>query len=67
MPRQKKAMRPVPDRKALVGSDPDFVRSIVTEVLNQVMEAEMKDLLGAAKGERTPRARATGRAPTSAC
>jgi transposase-like protein len=43
----------VPDWKALVGSDPDFVRSIVTEVLNQVMEAEMTDLLGAAKSERT--------------
>ena len=53
MPRQKKATRAVPDWKALVGSDPDFVRSIVTEVLNQVMEAEMTDLLGAAKGERT--------------
>jgi transposase-like protein len=53
MPRQKKATRVVPDWKALVGSDPDFVRSIVTEVLNQVMEAEMTDLLGAAKSERT--------------
>lgn len=53
MPRQKKATRVAPDWKALVGSDPDFVRSIVTEVLNQVMEAEMTDLLGAAKSERT--------------
>ena len=41
MPRQKKATRPVPDWKALVSSDRDFLRSIITEVLNEVMEAEM--------------------------
>jgi putative transposase len=39
--------------KAWVEQDPDFLRALVGEVLQQVMEAEMEETLGAAKGERT--------------
>jgi transposase-like protein len=38
------------DLKALVASDPDFVRVLVRTALQDVLEAET---LGAAKGERT--------------
>lgn len=53
MPRRKQPTHAVPDWKAALGADPDFLKSVVAEVLNQVMEAEMTDTLGAAKGERT--------------
>jgi putative transposase len=39
--------------KALVEQDPDFLRALVGEVLQQVMEAEMEEIVGAAKSERT--------------
>ena len=41
------------DLKALVVSDPDFVRVLVRTALQEVLEAEMSETLGAAKGERT--------------
>ena len=41
------------DLKALVASDPDFVRVLVRTALQEVLEAEMSETLGAAKGERT--------------
>jgi putative transposase len=39
--------------KALVASDPDFVRVLVRTALQEVLEAEMTETIGAAKGERT--------------
>ena len=53
MARRTQATRPTADWKAAVGADADFLKSVVAEVLNQVMEAEMTDALGAAKSERT--------------
>ena len=42
------------DLKALIASDPDFVRTLVRAALQEVLEAEMTETVGAAKGERTP-------------
>ena len=42
------------DLKALVASDPDFVRAVVRVALQEVLEAEMTEAVGAAKGERSP-------------
>ena len=53
MARRKQATRPAEDWKGALGTDPDFLKAIVGEVLNQVMEAEMTETLGAAKSERT--------------
>jgi putative transposase len=41
------------DLKALVASDPDFVRTLMRTALQEVLEAEMTETVGAAKGERT--------------
>ena len=41
------------DLKALVASDPDFVRVLMRGALQEVLEAEMTETVGAAKGERT--------------
>src|SRR6202142_1516843 len=41
------------DLKALVGSDRDFLRQLIRTMLQEVLEAEMTDALGAAKSERT--------------
>src|SRR5262245_945945 len=49
----KNATRGTVDLKALVASDPDFVRVLVRTALQEVLEAEMSEPLGAAKGERT--------------
>ena len=38
----------------ILAEDGDFLKSIVTEVLQQMLEAEMDDALGAEKSERTP-------------
>ena len=54
MARRKQATRPASDWKEAFGSDPDFLKAVVAEVLNQVLEAEMTDTLGAAKSERSP-------------
>lgn len=45
------------DRDALIASyladDPDFARDLVEQALNTVLEGEMTDVLGVAKGERS--------------
>src|SRR5580700_6165451 len=40
------------DLKALVGKDREFLRELIRATLQEVLEAEMTDALGAAKGER---------------
>jgi transposase-like protein len=50
----KDGTRGTTELKALVASDPDFVRVLVRTALQEVLEAEMSETLGAAKGERTP-------------
>ena len=40
--------------KQLIAEQQDFLRPPIREVLQQVMEAEMEDLVGAEKSERTP-------------
>lgn len=45
--------RGMTDLKALVASAPDFVRVLVRKALQEVLEAEMAETVGAAKGERT--------------
>ena len=49
----KDATRGTSDLKALVASDPDFVRVLMRTALQEVLEAEMTETVGAAKGERT--------------
>ena len=39
--------------KALLRQDQDFLRPLVQAVLQELLEAEMTEALGAAKGERT--------------
>jgi putative transposase len=39
--------------KALIAEDQDFVRHLVREVMQEILEAEMTDALGAEPGERT--------------
>ena len=41
------------DLKALVGGDRNFLRQLIRATLQEVLEAEMTDALGAAKSERT--------------
>jgi putative transposase len=40
--------------KALMAEQEDFLRPLIQEVVQQVLEAEMDEALGAEKGERTP-------------
>src|SRR5919199_6564335 len=40
--------------KALLRDDPEFLRTLVSVALQEVLEAEMTDALQAAKGERAP-------------
>jgi putative transposase len=40
--------------KQLIAEQQDFLRPLIREVLQQVMEAEMEDIVGAEKSERTP-------------
>ena len=42
-----------PDWKAVMGEDPDFMKVLVREVVQQVLEAEMDDALCAEKGQRS--------------
>jgi transposase-like protein len=42
------------DLKGLVEADGDFLRALMRTALQEVLEAEMADAVGAAKGERTP-------------
>lgn len=53
MARQKNATRSAVDVKAMLAADPDFLTEIVSSALQDVLEREMDDTLGAAKGERT--------------
>jgi transposase-like protein len=39
--------------KAVIGEDPDLIRGIVQIAVQEFLEAEMDEALGAAKGERT--------------
>ena len=39
--------------KELMGDQEDFLRPLVREVIQQVLEAEMEEAVGAGKGERT--------------
>ena len=41
------------DLKALAGGDREFLRELIRTTLQEVLEAEMTDALGAAKSERT--------------
>src|ERR1700675_1674419 len=41
------------DLKALAGGDREFLRELIRTTLQEVLEAEMTDVLGAAKSERT--------------
>ena len=49
----KDGTRGTADLKALVASDPDFARTLMRIALQEVLEAEMTETVGAAKGERT--------------
>ena len=40
--------------KELIGEQEDFLRPLVQEIVQQVLEAEMDEAIGAEKGERTP-------------
>jgi putative transposase len=42
------------DVKALLAKDEEFLRAVVRTALEEVLEAEMTEALGAEKGERTP-------------
>ncbi len=42
------------DVKALLAQDEAFLRTVVKTALQEVLEAEMTEAVGAAKGERTP-------------
>lgn len=42
------------DWKELIGEQEDFLRPIIRKVLQELMEADMDEALGAEKGERTP-------------
>ena len=41
------------DWRIAMAEDPDFMKGLVREVLQQVMESEMEETLGASKGQRT--------------
>jgi putative transposase len=45
------------DWKEVMREQEDFPRSLIREVIQQVLEAEMEEAVGAEKSERTPRAR----------
>jgi putative transposase len=40
--------------KQIFTEQEDFVRGLIQQVVQQVLEAEMEEVLGAQKGERTP-------------
>jgi putative transposase len=51
---RKKSKTTVAELKGLLVQDGEFLRPLVEEVVQQVLEAEMDEALGAEKGERTP-------------
>jgi putative transposase len=46
--------KPLSELKALMTEDADFLRSMVQIALQEVLEAEMNEALGASKSERSP-------------
>ena len=50
---QSKSTQGGADLKALMAEDQDFVRILVREVMQEILEMEMTDALGAEPGERT--------------
>jgi putative transposase len=42
------------DAKALLAGDEEFLQALVRTALQELLEAEMTEAVGAAKGERTP-------------
>jgi putative transposase len=52
MPRKKRNTN-VTDLKAVLGQDTDLLRELVQALVQEVLESEMTECLGAAKGERT--------------
>lgn len=50
---QKKLMRTGADRKALLSEDAELMRELVRHVMQEILEAEMTEALGAGPGERT--------------
>jgi putative transposase len=50
---QKKPMRTGADWKALVAEDADLMRELVRHVMQEILEAEMTETLGAEPRERT--------------
>jgi transposase-like protein len=40
--------------KELMSQDRDFLKTLVHQVVQDVLEAEMEETLGASKGQRTP-------------
>ncbi len=52
MPRKKRSAEQM-DWKALIAGQEDFQRPLIQQVIQQVLEAEMEEVPGAAEGERT--------------
>ena len=51
---EKKSRPEVIDVKAVLAADDAFIRAVVRAALQEVLEAEMTEAVGAGKGERTP-------------
>jgi putative transposase len=51
---EKKSRRESIDVKAVLAGDDAFIRTVVRAALQEVLEAEMTEAVGAGKGERTP-------------
>jgi putative transposase len=50
----KERNRPGREVQSMLASDKEFIRPVVQAVLQELLEAEMTEVLGAAKGERSP-------------
>jgi transposase-like protein len=51
---EKKVKSGTIDIKALLAGDEEFLRALMRTALQEVLEVEMAEALGAEKGERTP-------------
>ena len=51
---ERKGKADIIDVKALLTGDDAFIRTVVRAALQEVLEAEMTEAVGAGKGERTP-------------
>ena len=49
---QKKAKRSLQEIKELIGEEQDILRPLIGAVLQEILEAEMSEALGAEKGQR---------------